>query len=72
MAAASPEAERLRTALALFDAGVTMMRQNLHRADPEADEATVSARLQAWLTTLPGAEHGDADGIPMEFPRCRR
>jgi hypothetical protein len=62
----------LRAALALFDAGVAMMRQNLRRADPQADDATISARLQAWLTTRPGAEHGDAEGRPIDFPRSSR
>jgi len=67
MSAPTSAADKLRTTLDLFDAGVTMMRQNLRRADPQADEATIKARLQEWLTTRPGAEHGDAEGRPLDL-----
>jgi len=62
----------LRAALELFDAGVAMMRQNLRRTDPHPDEDTIRARLQAWLATRPGAEHGDAEGTPADLASFRR
>lgn len=57
-------AERLRIALDLHDAGVEMMRQNLRRRHPDADEQEIQRLLVAWLHERPGAEHGDAVGRP--------
>lgn len=62
-------AARLRTAFELFDAGVRMMRQNLKRRHPDADEAAIEEMLRAWLRERPGAEHGDAEGRPVAWPR---
>ncbi|HKV10357.1 MAG TPA: hypothetical protein VJ725_19605 [Thermoanaerobaculia bacterium] len=62
----NPAAERLRTALALFEAGVEMMRQNLRREFPEADEKEIDAKLAAWLQHRPGAEYGDCEGRPVD------
>ncbi|MBA3374148.1 MAG: hypothetical protein M3493_04115 [Actinomycetota bacterium] len=59
------EAARLRTALALFDDGVALMRQNLRRADRDASEDEIARRLGAWLRHRPGAEHGDGAGHPV-------
>jgi Rv0078B-related antitoxin len=59
-------AERLRTAFALFEAGVEMMRQNLRREFPNADESEIQERLTAWLRHRPGAEYGDCDGRPVD------
>jgi hypothetical protein len=56
--------ERLRLALELHDAGVAMMRQNLRRRHPDADEEEIERRLIEWLHTRPGAEFGDAEGEP--------
>jgi hypothetical protein len=55
-------AQAFRTALALFDAGVDLMRQNLKRAHPEADDEQVDRLLAAWLHHRPGAEFGDCPG----------
>ncbi len=55
-------AERLRIALDLHDTGVEMMRQNLRRRYPDADEQEIERLLLAWLHERPGAEHGDAIG----------
>lgn len=57
-------AERLRIALDLHDAGVEMMRQNLRRRHPDADEQEIERLLVVWLHERPGAEHGDAVGRP--------
>jgi len=55
-------AERLRVALDLFAAGVEIMRQNIRRRFPEADDAEIQRKLIAWLQTRPGAEWGDVSG----------
>lgn len=62
-------AARLRLALDLFAAGEAMKRQALRRADPTASEAQIEGRLLAWLRERPGAEHGDAEGVPGTWPR---
>lgn len=66
------EAQRLRTALGLFQAGVDMMRQNLRRADPTASEEEIRARVGSWLRTRLGAEWGDGEGRPISWPRPAR
>jgi hypothetical protein len=52
----------LRTTLDLFEAGCLLMRQNLRRADPLADEQEIDRRFRMWLRERPGAEHGDCPG----------
>jgi len=54
--------EKLRIALDMFDLGESMMRQKLRRTYPSASEAEIEARVWAWLSERPGAEHGDAPG----------
>jgi Rv0078B-related antitoxin len=65
-------AQRFRIAMELFDAGVEMMRQNLRRRFPDADEKEISVRLAQWLQERPGAEHGDCSGRPVPWPRPPR
>ena len=55
-----------RMTLDLFDAGVQMMRQNLRRQDPDADEQEIDRRLSRWLRARPGAEHGDCSGRAVD------
>ncbi len=62
-------AERLQTALDLFEAGEQLMRENLRRQHPKAGEAEIERRLVAWLRERPGAEHGDAPGRVIRWPR---
>jgi hypothetical protein len=64
---ASPHSvtEAFRVTLDLFETGVAMMRQNLRRAHPNADQHEIDALLHAWLTERPGAENGDAEGTPV-------
>lgn len=64
------EAQRLRTAFELFEAGVALMTARLRRMHPEASAAELEALLREWLLSRPGAEHGDADGIPDSWPRA--
>lgn len=54
--------ERMRLTFDLFEAAEQMMRLNLRRRHPEADEEEIERRLTEWLHTRPGAEHGDASG----------
>jgi len=62
-------AQRLQTALEMFDLGESIMRQNLRRADPGASEQDIEARLHEWLLERPGAEHGDAPGRLRRLPQ---
>ena len=64
--------QRLRTALDLFEFGLDMMRQKLRRQDPDATEEQIQERLVAWLQERPGAEHGDAVGRVVSWPRRPR
>jgi hypothetical protein len=61
---------KLRAAFDLFEAGVEIMRQNLRRAYPNADDQEIDARLREWLHHRPGAEFGDCPGRPLD-PRDR-
>lgn len=61
--------ERLLAALDLFDVGVSMKRASLRREHPAASDEEIDARLRAWVSTRPGAEHGDAVGRPRPLDR---
>lgn len=54
--------ERLRSALELADTGVSLMRQNLRRAHPDASADEVEDMLRDWINRRPGAELGDCPG----------
>ncbi len=56
----------------MFATGVDLMRQNLRRRHPEADDGEIERLLAAWLVERPGAEHGDAAGTPVPWPRPAR
>lgn len=56
--------EALRQAFDLFQFGLDLMRQNIRRAHPEAEDGEIEARLVGWLQERPGAEQGDAAGRP--------
>jgi hypothetical protein len=55
---------RMKVAFDLYETAEAIMRQNLRRRHPEADEAEIERGLAAWLRHRPGAEHGDAVGRP--------
>ena len=61
---ASDEVARLQTALVLFDDGVELMRCNLRRRHPHADDERIEQLLAEWLSRRPGAPHGDGAGRP--------
>ncbi len=63
----SSTASRLRAALDLFETGRRLMRQNLRRAYPDAEEPEIDRRLAEWMRTRPGAEFGDAPGRPVNI-----
>lgn len=60
-------AEALRAAFDLYEFGENVMRQNLRREHPGADEAEIELLIREWLLKRPGAEEGDASGRA-----CRR
>jgi hypothetical protein len=64
--------EKLRLTFDLHEAGVEMMRQNLRRRLPDAQDAEIEARLTAWLHERPGAEVGDGPGEVVAWPRHGR
>lgn len=66
------DADRLEIALEMWEDGVAIMRENLRRRAPDATEQEIELALDAWLVTRPGAEHGDAEGVVVSWPRSRR
>ncbi len=62
-------AAKLRTALEMFGLGESIMRQKLRRTYPNASEAEIEAKVWAWLSERPGAEHGDAPGRRRDLVR---
>jgi len=60
-----------RTTLDLFETGLDLMRQNLRRQDPHANEDTIDLRLRQWLLERPGAEFGDCPGRPVDVDASR-
>jgi hypothetical protein len=61
-------AERLQTALALHESGVAMKRAQILRQNPDASVDEIARRLNQWLRERPGAEQGDAVGVPRKLP----
>lgn len=53
---------RMKIAFDLYETAEIMMRQNLRRRYPEADEAEIERRFAAWLRRLPVKELGKAVG----------
>jgi hypothetical protein len=64
--------DAFRTTLDLFDTGVELMRQNLRRQDPQANEDAIDRRLRQWLLERPGAELGDSPGRPVDVTSRHR
>ena len=54
--------EKLRLALDLFGSGVELKRQSLRREHPQLAPPEIERMLREWLSTRPGAEHGDTVG----------
>lgn len=51
-------ARRLALALELSQTAMSLMRQNLRRRDPDADDATIEARFHRWLAS--GGRHPES------------
>ena len=62
-------ADRLRSALAMFDFTLSMFRQRLRRDRPGITEIEIEDEIARWLCERPGAEHGDAEGVAVAWPR---
>ncbi|HEX5053303.1 MAG TPA: hypothetical protein VFZ65_16120 [Planctomycetota bacterium] len=63
--------QKLLLSLDMFAYGCDMMRQNLRRSHPAADDAAIEGLLRDWLRARPGAEHGDGVGRPVSWPGRR-
>lgn len=55
---------RMKMAFDLYETAEAIMRQNLRRRFPDAQEAEIERHLVSWLRRRPGAEHGDGPGRP--------
>jgi hypothetical protein len=60
-------AARLRLALDLFTTGESLTRQRLRRLHPEWTADEIEEKVAAWLLERPGAEAGDAEGVPVAW-----
>jgi hypothetical protein len=63
---------RAEATFELFELGIEMMRQNLRRRHPDADDEEIRRRLVEWLHDRPWARHGDAEGRLIVPPWRRR
>jgi hypothetical protein len=59
----------MRLAFELAELGEAMFRQRLRRNRPDLTESEVDALVDAWRQRRPGAEHGDAQGRLVPWPR---
>jgi hypothetical protein len=71
VASESAMAERMRLAFELAELTEAMFRQRLRRDRPALTEAELEALVDTWRLRRPGAEHGDAEGTPVAWPRRR-
>jgi hypothetical protein len=62
-------ADAFRMTLDLFETGVNLMRQNLRRKHPDADDGEIERLLGEWLRHRPGAEFGDCPGRSVDVSR---
>ena len=53
---------RLAEVFELYELAEAIMRQNLRRRHPDADESDIESGLDAWRRERPGAPYGDASG----------
>lgn len=64
--------ERMRLLFDLYETSEEIMRQNLRRKHPEADEAEIERRLIAWLHDRPDerweADQKQAKAVQEESP----
>lgn len=67
----SAASDAFRTTLDLFETGLNLMRQNLRRRHPQADEDAIERLLRQWLSERPGAEFGDCTGRLVDLDARR-
>ncbi len=67
----SGPARRLEVALELADLAVELVEARVRRENPQLSDREVAAVVLRWQRTRPGAEHGDALGVPTCWPRLR-
>ena len=63
--------DAFQTTLDLFNTGLELMRQNLRRQHPDANDDAIDRRLSQWLLERPGAELGDSAGRTVEVDARR-
>jgi hypothetical protein len=63
--------ENLRLAFELIEFAEAMLRQRLRREHPDASEQDIDVMVGVWYAERPGAELGDAEGVPGTWPRRR-
>ncbi|MDQ3033297.1 MAG: hypothetical protein M3Y87_12835 [Myxococcota bacterium] len=61
-------AERLQIAFELAELAEELQRGRLRRRLPDASDDEIERLVELWYRTRPGAEHGDAEGRPIEWP----
>lgn len=66
MASDLTPAQRFRLALDMHELGVGMRRQALRREHPGASVEEIERLVHEWMRTRPGAESGDAAGVPHQ------
>jgi hypothetical protein len=71
MSEGASAAARLRLALDFFATGESLTRQRLRRLHPEWTAREIDERVAAWLLERPGAEAGDAEGLPVAWKSPR-
>ena len=71
MAAAETVADRMVQTFELFEFGVEVMAATLRRRHPDATPEKIEKLVEAWLAERPGAELGDAPGMPVPLSRFR-
>jgi len=55
----------------LIEFAEAMLRQRLRRDHPGVSEEEIDAMVGSWYAERPGAELGDAKGVPGTWPRRR-
>ncbi|HUL78560.1 MAG TPA: hypothetical protein VL691_14950 [Vicinamibacteria bacterium] len=67
MSEGASAAARLRLALDFFATGEGLTRQRLRRLHPGWTAREVEEGVAAWLRDRPGAQDGDAEGVPVAW-----
>ena len=62
-------AVKLRMALDLAEVAEKMLRQRLRRESPDTPDSEIEERVAEWYRRRPGAEFGDGQGRPGQWPR---